>query len=951
MTNKLLVLDGHSIAFRAFYALREANFRTPNGQATGAVHGFLNMLAKMVDEEQPTHLAVTFDLGRESFRTREYAEYKGGRDETPEDFIGQVPLIKQFLEALNITVLTKPDFEADDIIATLATKGPKQDLNVLIASGDRDAFQLINDRVMVLWPGQSPSDVRHMDAAAVEAKYGVPPHRYPELAALTGEAADNLPGVPGVGPKTAAQWLGKYEDLEDLLTHADQIGGKRGQALRDHLEDVRRNRRLNRLVTDVELPVEPQDLLVGPLNQARVLSLCDELGFNRLRARLLKLHSQMRKNAGFAADDSTMTASLNEDATAEATKEGKAGKQVSEPATSAAAEAPAAPDDLPIAPSCSLSWREVPRYDYAQFTQEAGSLGEWLQAAPGPVALLLWGERSAQGSDVQAFFLADSRACVYLDPAFLLPADEDALATWLENGPVLSWNWKEIAHLLTARGLPVPQLSADVALTSYVADPSRHSDDIFKLVEVCTGVDVTPAEGWSRKAEEKRVQQIAAYQAAACALPALQEFFMAELELAGQTDGPGQKSLASLLSEVEIPIARVLFQMEREGIAVDQRRLAETLADFDHQVNSAQQAAFDAIGGEQVNLSSPKQLQKVLFEDLALPATKKTKTGYTTNAAALVDLYNRTEHPFLGALLEHREAIKLRQTVEGLGRELGADGRIHTTFQQTVTATGRLSSTDPNLQNIPARTDAGQRIRESFVPGAEAESILTADYSQIEMRIMAHSSGDSALIEAFKSGEDVHATMAALVFGVPADQVSGAQRSKIKAMSYGLVYGLSAFGLSQQLKISRVEAKDLMETYFSRFGAVKEYLDSLVARAAQDGFTSTILGRRRYLPDLQSSNRMAREAAQRAALNAPIQGSAADIIKLAMLDAQRAVSDAGLKSKMLLQVHDELVFEVAAGEEQQLTDLVRKSMQGAMELSVPLNVSVGVGSDWRAAAH
>ncbi|MBV7363646.1 DNA polymerase I [Actinomycetaceae bacterium TAE3-ERU4] len=921
MNKKLLVLDGHSIAFRAFFALREADFRAPNGQATGAVHGFLNMLLKMLDEEKPTHVAVAFDLGRKSFRTEEYAEYKGGREETPEDFIGQVPIIKEILAAMNIGVLTKVNYEADDILATLAKTGAQSGYEVLLASGDRDAFQLINDNVTVLWPGQSPTDVRHMDAAAVEAKYGVSPELYPHLAALVGESADNLPGVPGVGPKTAAQWINKYGNLTNLLEKADEIGGKRGQALRDHLEDVKRNRKLNRLVDNLELELGLDDLELVPFNREELESIFTELDFNRLAKRILSWDQKnLHGRASSRLDDSSETLKVSSAKSRQITSEEvlfdfETDKSVSY-----------VPDSHPVLTPAHLE----------------GGLKSWILKAVGEIAVYATGNSSFASCELDMLYLATESEIVEIDRVFLPSADEKALEELLTTSDSLVYlTWKESAHLIRSAGFPTPRFGYDVSLASYVCDPGRHKDDPVKLIaEILeTEIGISPLP---RKENERREAQIKIARRCAEAILPLKKALQQQLV---------SENLESLFQDLELPISKTLFDMEVAGIGVNRAELDCILEDLNHLVARAQENAYAAIGGQEVNLSSPRALQKVLFEDLNMPPTKKTKTGYTTNAAALVDLYERTEHPFLGALLEHRDKIKLSQTVQGLKREIASDGRIHTTFQQTVTATGRLSSTNPNLQNIPARTVEGQRLREIFVPGKGASNILTADYSQIEMRIMAHSSDDEQLITAFNSGEDVHSTMAAIVFGVSPTEVSPAQRSKIKAMSYGLVYGLSAFGLSKQLRISMGEASNLMEIYFSRFGGVKDYLDGIVRQARQDGYTKTILGRRRYLPDLASPNRQVRENAERAALNAPIQGSAADIIKLAMLTVARRIEEKNLRSRMLLQVHDELVFEVFSGEEEVLKSLVTDSMTRAMKLKVPLEVSVGFGNNWRAAAH
>ncbi|OKL50034.1 DNA polymerase I [Boudabousia marimammalium] len=897
MSNKLLIIDGHSVAFRAFYALPPEAMTAPDGQSTTAVHGFINMLVKMLKDENPDYVAVAFDLSRQSFRTAEYPDYKGTRSETPPEFIGQVPLIQQILKQMRIMVLTKENYEADDILATLARRGKEAGFEVLVASGDRDTFQLVDSQVTVLWPGQKPSDVRHMTPQAVKDKYDVYPQRYPELAALVGEASDNLPGVPGVGPKTAAQWLNKYDGLDNLLAHVEEIGGKRGEALREHLDDVKRNRRLNRLVNDVELEVELSDLARKPINRAGLIELFDSLRFTTLRGRVLATDKQLQSDDTFAEEE-------------------------------------------PIAPEGDVA-AQLPEVASARFDNDPKTLATWLKSAgTDGIAVYPLGDLNPSHPDIHTLALATRENALVIDLTEISERNEKTLANILRHrDDLVFYHAKPAMHAFSARGLVVGSVAFDIVLAAYLCNPDARSYELEDLVERFLGqvVEFAPESGMIDLSGGLDTAG-----RAAASLLLLRDALVPELEKRGAT---------KLMNKLEIPISQVLFDMEARGIAISAPTLQEITQDLDHLVNEAQQAAFAAIEDDTVNLSSPKQLQEILFGRLDMPKTRKTKTGYTTNAEALKDLHARTGHPFLGALLEHRDKIKLRQTVEGLSRAVAEDGRIHTTFQQTVAATGRLSSTEPNLQNIPARTEAGLRIREAFVPGAGYDMLMTVDYSQIEMRIMAHLSDDKELIAAFNSGEDIHSSMAALVFQTTPDQVSGPQRSKIKAMSYGLVYGLSAFGLSNQLNIPVGEAKDLMKVYFSRFGGVKAYLDGVVEQARLDGYTETLFGRRRYLPDLMSNQRQLREMAERAALNAPIQGSAADLIKLAMLEVEKRLSEMGLSSRVLLQVHDELVLEVTDEEAAVVETQVREAMSGAMQLNVPLEVSVGTGANWRAAAH
>jgi DNA polymerase-1 len=885
----LLLIDGHSVAYRAFFALPVENFSTTTGQHTNAVYGFTSMLINVLRDEKPTHLCVAFDVSRKTFRSAEYAEYKATRSASPAEFSGQIGLIKEVLDALNIVHIELDGFEADDIIATLAKQGAASGLNVLICTGDRDTLQLVNDQVTVLYPRKGVSDLARLDPATVVEKYLVTPDRYPELAALVGESSDNLPGVPGVGPKTAAKWLAAYDGLENLLRHADEISGKVGDSLREHLDGVIRNRHLNALIGDLELPLGPSDLLRRDWDREAVHSLFDGLEFRVLRDRLLE----------------TLPA---EDA------ESQGG------------------------------------FDVSGETLATGSVRAWLDAhaRAGVVGIDVTGRWRAGAGDITGLALAAADGtAAWLDVTGLSPDDDKALADWLaeESAPKAMHDAKGPLLAIWSRGWDLAGLVSDTQLAAYLLRPDQRVYDLADLTARHLKRDLAVAGTGAESGDQAAFSfdDTDSHDAMVRARAVI------DLAAALEADLDSQGG-ATLLREVELPLTRTLATMERVGVAVDIDYLNRLYADFDAAVVAAEADAF-AVLGKPINLGSPKQLQTVLFDELAMPKTRRTQTGWTTDAESLETLYAKTEHPFLAHLLRHRDQIRLRQTVEGLLKSVADDGRIHTTYVQTIAATGRLSSTDPNLQNIPIRTEAGRRIREAFVVGAGYETLLTADYSQIEMRIMADQSEDAGLTEAFASGQDFHTIMASRVFGVAAGEVSGAQRAKIKAMNYGLAYGLSAFGLSQQLKIEVSEARGLMEEYFERFGHVRDFLQDIVATARRTGFTETVLGRRRYLPDLNSSNRQRREMAERAALNAPIQGSAADIIKVAMLDVETAIAQRGLRSRMLLQVHDELVFEVASGERDQFEELVRDKMGHAVEMTVPLEVSVGVGRSWHEAAH
>ena len=889
------------MAFRAFYALPPDNFVTATGQHTNAVYGFVSMLTRLLETEQPTHVAVAFDVSRHSFRTEEYPEYKGTRDATPEEFKGQVELIREVLDAMGIVSLSREGFEADDILATLAYRAGNDGATVLVVSGDRDSFQTVTDNVTVLYPGTGPGDLRRMTPQAVEEKYGVPPHRYPEIAAIVGETSDNLPGVPGVGPKTAAQWINKYDGLDNLLARADEIGGKRGAALREHLDDVVRNRRLNRLLTDMDLEVSPSDLARRPTDVAAIDRLFDSLEFGRLR-------QKVREVAGIGMGEGHVD------------------------------EMPEAVAEVEI--SVSLADASC---DIAQWARTHSTL-----------AVLVEGDMRPTRGDVTRLVLASDNEALVIDPVELSPKQEEALAEVLATASsLIVHDAKGARHALAPRGWTLGGVEFDTMLAAYLAHPDQRSHKLEDVLSRVLGVVIEEEEGDSEalfdlgdmgagpSAAQVRAGKLAAH------LHPLAHTLRSRLE---------ESSEAALLTDMEMPLSILLGEMEDIGIAADTSVLDGLSDELGKAVDAAREGAWAAAGRE-VNLSSPKQLQELLFDHFGLPKTKKTKTGYTTNAEALVDLHAKTAdeggagHDFLGFLLTHRDRIKLKQMVDSLSATVASDGRIHTTFSQVAAATGRLASSDPNLQNIPARSADGMRIRGAFVAGGGFESLMSADYSQIEMRLMAHLSGDEALIEAFNSGEDLHRTMASMVFGTPVAEVSAEERSRIKATSYGLAYGLSSYGLAAQLGIPVPEAAALRDRYFERFGKVRDYLEGLVAQARADGYTQTMFGRRRYLPDLRSSNRQRREMAERAALNAPIQGSAADIVKIAMMNVVDALSEAGLKSRLLVQIHDELLLEVAPGEAGAVEEIVRGKMATPVELSVPLDVAVGIGASWQLAAH
>lgn len=890
-----MVIDGHSLAFRAFYALPVDSFQTSDGQHTNAIHGFISMMLNLLAKEKPTHLAVAFDISRYSFRTREYSEYKATRGETPHEFIGQIPLLQDALHAMGIVTLTKEDYEADDILATLAKQGSERNYTVLVVSGDRDTIQLIDDNVTLLYPSkQGVSELTRYDAAKVFERYGIYPHQYPDIAALVGETSDNLPGVPKVGEKTAVKWINEFGSLDEVLAHADDIPGKVGESLREHKENAVRNRKLNRLITDVELPVSVDDLHRGSMDISAIREVFTRLQFKTLQNRVLAL-----------AGETTITETEIETPT---------GHLASKPSSSTYS--------LPPQPRSQVVLDE--------------ELAAWLHRAS---------DSHAQGIAVSCELFSGEITRIGLavgTESIVVPwspglSDLQPLIDWLQGPtPKIFSGAKEQLKALMSKGIHVSAVGFETDIADWLLRPDVSKREFSQLVHHYLGIDIPQPDPNQLLPEEHEGD------------PGLTAWFVFHLSHVIRSNMDAET--LGLFLDIEIPTLLTLSVMEYRGITVNRTKLESLSHELARRALDAQQNAFDVIGKE-VNLASPKQLQEILFDQLEMPKTRATKTGYTTDATALAELQATHPHPFLGYLLEHRDVTKLKQIVETLLLAIGPDGRIHTTYGQTGTSTGRLSSANPNLQNIPIRTSDGREIREAFEVGEGFDELLTADYSQVEMRIMAHFSGDKELIDAFISGEDLHKFVGSRVFGVTPDEVTSEMRSQVKAMSYGLAYGLSAFGLARQLGIENSEAKKLMSDYFERFGGVRDYLRSVVEGARAEGYTETLFGRRRPFPDLSSPNRVLRDNAERAALNAPIQGTAADIMKIAMMGIEQDMRALNLRSQLLLQVHDELVLEITKEEKQQVIEIVTQRMSEAAALRVPLDVQIGLGHNWNEAAH
>lgn len=877
-----MLIDGHSMAFRAFYALPTEKFTTSTGQATNAIYGFLSMLATLLHDEQPTHVAVAFDVGRTTFRTEIFPDYKAQRDETPPEFISQIPILKNLLAALGITTIEKPNYEADDIIATLATTAQPLGFETLIVTGDRDSLQLVNNTTTVLYPMKGVSVIHRFTPQAVQDKYGLTPEQYPDFAALRGDPSDNLPSIPKVGEKTATKWIVQHGNLTNLLNNADTIKGVVGTNLRERIDQVKLNRQLTEMVKNLDLTHTPPELKLQPVNTETLTEDFNNLEFGTtLRTKILKARG--------ATVDTTAT-----------------------------------PPQTPT-------------------TVDTIGVAKWLKQHPTEaMAVHITGRGTPATGDAESFAIIDqNHHAIAGNFADLNPKDDKALADYLQSTqPKFLHDAKTTYHMLAGRGITLDGIAHDTALAAYLLNPGQRTYDLKTTYQrhLHRTLEITETGQLSLLDITNTNTLITA----AAAILELAATLPTKLATINELE---------LYLDLELPLTTILAEMEATGIAVDIPTLEEQLDTFTNLVTQEETAARTIAGDPNLLLTSPKQLQVVLFETLGLPKTKKIKTGYSTAAKEIETLAANHPHEFLNHLLAHREYQKMKTTLEGLIKAVGDDGRIHTTFQQTMTSTGRLSSTDPNLQNIPIRTPAGKKIRSAFTVGTNYETLLTADYSQIEMRVMAHLSNDPGLITAYNNGEDLHNYVGAKVFDVPPSGVTPELRRKVKALSYGLVYGLSAFGLSQQLNIPAGEAKQIMENYFHRFGGVKHYLDTVVTQARKDGYTATLFDRRRYLPELTSTNRATRENAERAALNAPIQGTAADIIKIAMLRIHHQLKKTNAKSRVLLQVHDELVVEIAPGELTTVKKLIEHEMDNAITLKVPLEVSTGHGPNWDAAAH
>lgn len=864
---RFLVLDGSSLIFRAFYAL--PGLSDSHGQPTGAIFGFSNMLTKLMAEQQPDLMVLAFDKSRHTFRTERYADYKGTRDKTPEELLSQFPLLREFAANMGIPFLEKDNYEADDIIGTLATQAAAKGYDVRVITGDRDALQLVRPNLRVLLTKKGISEIKDYDTAAFEEEYGFEPLKLIDLKGLMGDTSDNIPGVPGVGPKTASKLLLAYGSVENVLAHVGEVSGKK---LKENLQTYADQARLSKELATIELHVPDlafaeEDYRIQP-DMEKMQAFCDD---HELRA-VWRNFERLYGPAELALD-------------LDGGENGAAAQDLSydlwdEAAVKTAARAPY------LAVSGIFS-------GLAPFASLEG-----LAVAAGPDA------------EKAGFVARDSAAF----PALLqlLESDKQAVVFGLKR--------------YDQAGLRGQKAFFDVELAAYLLEPERSKYALSELSQKYL------QEAAPESFDDEKAQAVWE----AKAISRLYPLLGAKLE---------EEKLTHLMDTIELPLVEVLAAMEQNGVYVNRAHLAEKTEEVADRLQKIEAAIYE-MAGHDFNLNSPKQLGVVLFEELGLPVRKKTKTGYSTNAEVLESL--RLEHPIVDQILAYRLWSKLKSTyLDGITGLIRTDtGRVHTNFNQTVTATGRLSSSDPNLQNIPVRTEEGRMIRALFEPGEGYDCLLSADYSQIELRLLAHMSGDENFIDAFKRGQDIHARTAAEVFGIPLDEVTPELRRHAKAVNFGIVYGISDFGLARNLHISRKEAGDYISRYFERYPGVRAFMDKVVAEAHETGYVTTMFGRRRELPAIKSRNFNQRMLAERMAMNTPIQGTAADVIKLAMIAAYRKLREAGLKSRILLQVHDELVLEVKESELETVQAILHEAMEHVVSLSVPLSIDVHWGRNW-----
>jgi len=886
------IVDGNSLVHRAFHAL-PPTMTAPDGRPTNAVFGFVSMLAKMVADLKPDAVVVAFDCGKPAFRIEVMERYKVHRPPMADELRVQFPMVQEVLRALDVPIVQAEGWEGDDILGTLSERAKECGMRALLITGDRDALQLVDEDISVVTTRKGITDIAIYDAAAVKERYGVTPGQVPDYLGLKGDTSDNIPGVPGVGEKTAERLVAQYSSLEEVLARASEIPGRLGESLRDNAEEARASKLVATIRRDVPVDVDLDAVRWGSWRNSDVLRVFNEFRFASLVDRVF--------------------ATVPSDAALQLSEETPAG------------ESPAEEAPRPEAP-------------LAEGAEAVARLRVYL--ASGPEAWL--GVALDDGAG-ETLFPAEGRVLAVAAPEGATVAGGDEVAVMLSevfsHARVAAGDTKALLQALCPPGEPVaacahpldpvdPARMFDCAVAAYLLESNRTSYELARLAEDYLGRRLPEADSpAARTAQHARAS--------------------AELHtlLAAKLEADGSRTC---FERIEMPLVPVLVRMENVGVGIDVAVLASLAEEVAGQIDGLRQAIFELAGGLEFNVDSPKQLGEVLFDKLQLPSGKRTKTGWSTDASVLTQL--APSFPIAARIMEYRELTKLRSTyIDALPRLLGPDGRLHTTFNQTVASTGRLSSSNPNLQNIPVRTELGRRIRAAFVPPDPGDLMVTADYSQIELRILAHLSEDPGLIEAFTSGTDFHAATASRVFGVPLAELTPEHRRRAKAVNFGIVYGISAHGLSESLQVPREEAQAMIDRYFAAYPGVRAYLDRVVAEAHRDGWAVTLFGRKRHIPELNSSNHNLRSFGERTAMNHPMQGTAADIVKLAMIEVDRRLRSEGFASRMVLQVHDELVFEAPPAEYDRLVAMVTQAMGGVVELAVPLEAHVSSGADWAAA--
>ncbi|MBE3518944.1 MAG: DNA polymerase I [Firmicutes bacterium] len=932
----ILLVDTHSLARRAFYAVPA--LRTQSGVPTNAVYGFVNMLLRFLAERKPTHVVAAFDLPGPTFRHKTFAEYKATRKPPPDEFKVQIPLLREVLDALRVPVAEKEGYEADDIIGTLSRKAVEEGFSVLILSGDRDCLQLVSPAISAVVPVKGISDVKEFDPERVREEMGVGPSQIPDLKGLAGDHSDNIPGVKGIGEKTAVELLRRYSNLEGVFEHLDEIGPARVQSLlRNGREIAFLSRELATILRDAPVEQDLERLEWPGMDPEKAAEVFKRLEFHSLISRLKLLPSSVDSGAPHEAEVSPGEVRLEagrapQPGSAREVDEGQAPGPVGEPGEAPGPDRQGA-ERRPFRPA--LFVEEVPEI---HLLRTPGDLERFCDEVRRSRVLSVYSVPEDRETGVPALVgLSDGRKAYLAGDEAVLP---DGLRALLEDASIrkVGHDIKWLYVLAMKRGFNVRGEVFDTQVAMYLLDPTRTTYEIGDFSAHEISLEVPPSRYEWPKAERDSRDAVSSHRAHLACGAVASALLVDRLRQRLSEDG-----LYDLAVEIEFPLIEVLAAMEVAGICVDLETGRDLAKEFESRMRDVEETIY-RLAGKRFNIGSPKQLQEVLFEDLKLPPVKKTKTGYSTDAEVLEELSQH--HEIADRILEYRQYQKLKSTyLDILPEVVGEDGRIHSTFHQTVTATGRLSSSEPNLQNIPVRGDLGKTIRKIFraEPGY---LLLSADYSQIELRVLAHVSGDPSLIDAFRRKEDIHRRTASEIFGVPLEDVTPELRSRAKAVNFGVVYGISDYGLAKQTGVSREEARRFIDAYFRRYPMVKKYMDEAIEKARTNGYVTTIFGRRRPIPDINAKNRAVRGFAERTAINTPIQGSAADIIKLAMVRIFRRLRKEGFRSKMILQVHDELIFEIPPDERDAMEKMVREEMENVRELSVPLEVDIGVGQTW-----